>query len=302
MKEVVETRQLTRRFGDFVAVDAVSLSIAAGQIYGFLGPNGSGKSTTIRMLCGLLQPSSGAGSILGLDIQRQAEAVKEHIGYMSQRFSLYEDLTVRENLSFYAGMYGLGGSCRRQRIEEMMHMAGLEGRQRELAANLAGGWRQRLALGCAILHRPPVLFLDEPTGGVDPLSRRLFWDLIYGLAAQGTTVMVTTHFMDEAEHCERIGFLYEGRLLADDAPECLKDKLPGVLMALDSEDPLALLPAVERQVRPLDAYPFGAALHVRVAPEQEEALVPWHARRVAPTLEDVFVYYVRQGRAAGEVV
>ncbi|MDF2569944.1 MAG: ybhF 1, partial [Sporomusa sp.] len=211
----IETENLTRIFGDFVAVNQVNLKIPQGSIYGFLGPNGSGKSTTIRMLCGILTPTSGNGQILGLDLATKGEAIKEKIGYMSQKFSLYDDLTVSENLEFYAGLYSLHGFQRQERIETMLVMAGLTERRHEMTANLAGGWKQRLALGCSILHNPPLLFLDEPTGGVDPKSRRMFWDIIYKLAYQGTTVMVTTHFMDEAEHCDAIGFIYEGNLIAD---------------------------------------------------------------------------------------
>ena len=218
MMLAVETHRLTRKFGDFVAVNEVSLSIRPGTIYGFLGPNGSGKSTTIRMLCGILSPTAGGGAILGMDLATQGEQIKQSIGYMSQKFSLYDDLTVLENLEFYAGLYSISWSRRAQRIAAMLDMARLDERRNELAANLSGGWKQRLALGCSILHEPPILFLDEPTGGVDPKSRRLFWDIIYDLAAQGTTVMVTTHFMDEAEHCDKIGFIYEGSLIADDTP------------------------------------------------------------------------------------
>lgn len=237
----VQVANLFRSFGDFIAVNDISLSIKQGSIYGFLGPNGSGKSTTIRMLCGVLQPTAGEGKILGLDIIHDSEAIKHKIGYMSQKFSLYDDLTVRENLSFYAGMYSLPQAKAGERIEALLDLAGMKDRQHELVANLSGGWKQRVALTCSIVHHPPILFLDEPTGGVDPKSRRMFWDIIYQLAEQGTTVMVTTHFMDEAEHCDAIGFMFEGRLIASEAPRELKKMIPGVLVRIDTAEPLRLL-------------------------------------------------------------
>ena len=218
----VTLQRLGKRFGSFVAVDDVSLTVPRGQIFGFLGPNGAGKSTTIRMLCGILPPSSGRGSVAGFDIIREPELIKEHIGYMSQRFSLYEDLTVEENIAFYAGVYRLAPEKRRERTEWVIRMAGLEERRASRAGELSGGWRQRLALGCAILHEPPIVFLDEPTSGVDPLSRRRFWELIYALAESGVTVFVTTHYMDEAEYCDRLALIYRGRLIAIGAPEELK--------------------------------------------------------------------------------
>ncbi len=214
----VETHDLTRRFGEFTAVDHVTLTVESGEVFGFLGPNGSGKTTTIRMLCGLLAPSSGSGRVLGYDIGRESEAIKARIGYMSQRFSLYSDLTVLENLRFYADVYGLSRGERAGRITELLALAGLEGREQTMTSALSGGWKQRLALACAIVHRPQVLFLDEPTGGVDPEARRLFWDLIYDLAHGGVTIFVTTHYMDEAEHCNRIGMMHGGKLIALDTP------------------------------------------------------------------------------------
>lgn len=237
--DAVVTRGLTRRFGRFTAVDGVSFSIPEGSVFGFLGPNGSGKTTTIRMLTGILEPSDGTAEILGTDLVAGREKVRENLGYMSQKFSLYDDLTVRENLDFYAGLFNLPPALARERAEEVVEMAGLSGRTRDLAGSLSGGIRQRLALGCAILHRPKLLFLDEPTSGVDPRSRRRFWDIIYGLAAGGTTVMVTTHFMDEAEHCDAIGFMYDGRLIASGTPADLKALLPGSAWEIPSEDPSA---------------------------------------------------------------
>ncbi|OGU23592.1 MAG: ABC transporter ATP-binding protein [Geobacteraceae bacterium GWF2_54_21] len=220
----VSLNQLTKRFGDFTAVDRVSLTVPRGQIFGFLGPNGAGKSTTIRMLCGILTPTSGAGRVAGFDITSQPELIKENIGYMSQRFSLYEDLTVEENIAFYAGVYRLPAAKRRERTEWVIEMAGLTDRRSSNAGQLSGGWRQRLALGCAILHEPPIVFLDEPTSGVDPLSRRKFWELIYSLAEGGVTVFVTTHYMDEAENCDRLALIYRGELIAVGTPLELKQE------------------------------------------------------------------------------
>ncbi len=220
----VSLDQLTKRFGDFTAVDRVSLTVPRGQIFGFLGPNGAGKSTTIRMLCGILTPTSGAGRVAGFDIATQPELIKENIGYMSQRFSLYEDLTVEENIAFYAGVYRLPAARRKQRTEWVIEMAGLTDRRSSNAGQLSGGWRQRLALGCAILHEPPIVFLDEPTSGVDPLSRRKFWELIYSLAEGGVTVFVTTHYMDEAEYCDRLALIYRGELIAVGTPLELKQE------------------------------------------------------------------------------
>jgi len=228
----VSLDRLTKRFGDFTAVDGITLTVPRGEIFGFLGPNGAGKSTTIRMLCGIMPPTSGEGHVAGFSISSQPERIKENIGYMSQRFSLYEDLTVEENIAFYAGVYRLPAAKRRERSEWVIEMAGLTERRASMAGELSGGWRQRLALGCAILHEPPIIFLDEPTSGVDPLSRRRFWELIYSMAANGVTVFVTTHYMDEAEYCDRVALIYRGELVAVGTPEELKrsraagDELP----------------------------------------------------------------------------
>ena len=219
----VTLRDLERRFGDFVAVNRVSLDVYRGEIFGFLGPNGAGKSTTIRMLCGILPPSAGSGTVAGCDIVREAEAIKQQIGYMSQRFSLYEDLTVEENIDFYSGVYRIPTDRKALRKEWVIEMAGLSRHRRALTGTLSGGWKQRLALGCAILHEPAIVFLDEPTAGVDPLSRRAFWELIYHLADGGTTVFVTTHYMDEAEYCDRLGMIYHGELIALGTPRELKN-------------------------------------------------------------------------------
>ena len=248
---------------------------------------------------GISQPSviSGSGTILGLDIQKDAKKIKAKIGYMSQRFSLYDDLKVRENLSFYAGMYSLTGKDKQNRIKEMLVMAGLTDREDELTANLSGGWKQRLALGCSIIHKPSILFLDEPTGGVDPKSRRMFWDIIYDLAMSGTTVMVTTHFMDEAEHCDRIGFIYEGKLIADDTPACLKQQLPGILLEIAAADPIGYMEEIKQQASPfLDVYPYGSHVHILVRPEQVASFSGLNPQQILPSLEDVFVYYVKSER------
>ncbi len=216
---------LEKRFGRFVAVDRISFQVPKGEVFGFLGPNGAGKSTTIRMLCGILRPSGGSGTVAGFDIHTQPEQIKANIGYMSQKFSLYQDLTVEENIDFYSGIYRIPPEKKRARKEWVIEMAGLAEHRRRPTAILSGGWKQRLALGCAILHEPPIIFLDEPTSGVDPISRRQFWDLIYELSGQGVTIFVTTHYMDEAEYCDRLGLIYRGELIALDTPRALKAKM-----------------------------------------------------------------------------
>ncbi len=221
----VVVENLEKRFGAFVAVDRVSFRIERGEVFGFLGPNGAGKSTTIRMLCGILTPSGGSGTVAGFDIRTQPELVKTQIGYMSQKFSLYQDLTVEENIDFYGGIYRIPPEKRRRRKEWVIEMAGLAEHRRRLTSILSGGWKQRLALGCAILHEPPVVFLDEPTSGVDPISRRRFWDLIYEMSGRGVTVFVTTHYMDEAEYCNRLGLIYRGELIALGTPHELKTEM-----------------------------------------------------------------------------
>ncbi|HXG16116.1 MAG TPA: ABC transporter ATP-binding protein [Calidithermus sp.] len=307
-RPAVVTRGLTRRFGDLVAVDHLDLTVRAGELYGFLGPNGAGKSTTLRMLTGILPPSEGQGWVLGFDVRREPERIKSAIGYMSQRFSLYDDLTVEENLAFYARVYMVDRTVRAARIAQMIRLAGLGGRERQLAGQLSGGFRQRLALVCAIVHRPRLVFLDEPTAGVDPVSRRTFWALIRGLADEGTTVMVTTHYMDEAELCDTLGFIYQGRLIAAGSPERIKREAfaatvvevetPALREAAAALDDLG---AVEEVVR------VGSRLRVIVAPggpgpaEVAAALaargVPGAtARAVEPTVEDLFVSFVDRAR------
>jgi ABC-2 type transport system ATP-binding protein len=219
---VIEAHDLLKKFGDFIAVDHVNFTVARGEVVGYLGPNGSGKTTTMRMLLGLLRPSGGSATVLGFDVDRDAERIRPLVGYMSQKFALYEDLTVHENLVFYAGVYGMKASDYRPRVKDVIELIGLTGREAERAGALAGGWRQRLALGIAIVHQPQLLFLDEPTSGVDPEARRAFWDLIYTLAEGGATIFVSTHYMDEAEHCGRLGIMNRGQLLALDSPSALK--------------------------------------------------------------------------------
>lgn len=294
----VELTNLTRKFGDFTAVNNVTLQIPQGSIYGFLGPNGSGKSTTIRMLCGLMEPTSGSGQVLGLDISTQGEAIKHKIGYMSQKFSLYDDLTVLENLEFYAGMYSLPTEMKKLRITEMLALAGLESRKGELVANLSGGWKQRLALGCSIIHKPAILFLDEPTGGVDPKSRRMFWDIIYDLALDGTTVMVTTHFMDEAEHCDEIGFIFEGNLIASGPPAILKQNIVGTLLSIATDQPMELVEEIEgnKELSYMDIYSSGASVRILIEQAQLAKFAVYPYEIIPPVLEDVFVYLVKSHR------
>ncbi|MCR4434649.1 MAG: ABC transporter ATP-binding protein [Clostridiales bacterium] len=219
MEYAVEIENLTKKFGSFTAVDNISFKIPKGKIFGFLGPNGSGKSTTIRMICGVLHPTSGKGLVMGRDIVKETEAVKQNLGYMSQKFSLYEDLTVEENLDFYGGIYGLDKETRDSRKKELIMMANLIGKEKSLAGTLSGGWKQRLALGCALIHKPQLLVLDEPTAGVDPVSRRVFWEIIHALSRQGITILVTTHYMDEAESCDTVAFIFNGKLINIASPQ-----------------------------------------------------------------------------------
>ncbi len=298
---VVIVENLTRRFGEFVAVDHVSFSVAAGEVVGYLGPNGSGKTTTIRMLLGLLQPTEGRALVLGFDAFRQSEAVRLRSGYMSQKFALYDDLTVMENLTFYGGVYGVRS---RERIDATLALVGLEGHRRDLARTLSAGWRQRLALGIALIHKPQLLFLDEPTSGVDPAARRVFWDLIYDLAAQGMTVFVTTHYMDEAEYCSRIGLMRDGKLLALDTPDRLKARfVPGSVWDVDAR-PLqtgmalgASCPGVLRVGLAGDALRLIAVRETSAAQLQaglEAVGLAVHSiARSEPTLEDVFLSLVK---------
>ncbi|GMV94241.1 MAG: hypothetical protein AMXMBFR82_40190 [Candidatus Hydrogenedentota bacterium] len=297
----VSATDLTRRFGDFTAVDNVSFEVPRGQIFGFLGPNGAGKSTTIRILCGLLEPTGGKASVSGFDVAREPEQIKKHIGYMSQKFSLYEDLTVEENIDFYGGIYGLSREKLAPRKEWAIAMSGLNDRTDSLTALLSGGWKQRLALACAILHEPPIVFLDEPTSGVDPISRRRFWDLIYSMADDGVTVFVSTHYMEEAEYCDRMALMYRGKIIALGTPQELKtnmmaDQILDIQCPRPHEvmDDLAALPEVREVAL------FGAGLHVVVADAEvakkaieaeckRRGLNLQHIEQITPSMEDVFV-------------
>ena len=301
MEYAIETRDLTCKFGNFTAVDKLNIRVAPGQIYGFLGSNGSGKSTSIRMLCGLLKPAAGSGTVLGYDVETQAEKIKEHIGYMSQKFSLYLDLTVFENLDFYAGMYGLRGAEKLARVNEMITEMQLEDKRDALSATLSGGLKQRLALACAILHKPRLLFLDEPTSAVDPISRRSFWQIIHGLALGGTTMVVTTHFMEEAEHCDEMVFLDAGKMVAQGSPKALKDSIKEVLVSIASDDSIKLRGEIQQTVPVLDAYIFGRELRLLMRREDLGALVGYVYNVIEPSMEDVFSYYLDKRKGGGGV-
>lgn len=305
----VTAHALVKRFGAFVAIDDVSFDIARGEIVGFIGPNGAGKSTIIRMLCGLLRPTSGRALVAGFDITREPDRVRENIGYMSQRFSLYGDLTVRENLEFFGGIYRVPARLVPDRLRYAMDMAGLQGRENILVNNLAAGWKQRLALACAILHRPPILFLDEPTSGVDPQSRRRFWELIQTLAAEDVTVLVTTHYMDEAEYCNRLVLIFQGRIVASGSPTDLKRQaMNGELLLIECDRLGLALDVLQRAPDVRDAAVFGNALHV-VVPDAQAAIPRLRAvlsgqgvavARIQPipaSLEDAFVSLTAQSTA-----
>lgn len=302
----VSVRNLVKRFGSFVAVDHVTFEARAGEVFGFLGPNGSGKSTTIRILCGLLRPTSGEAYVAGLSVAAQPELIRRRIGYMSQKFSLYNDLTVVENVRFFAGMYNVGGDELRRRLAWVLEMAGLAGREHSLTATLSGGWKQRLALGCAILHKPPIVFLDEPTSGVDPLSRRRFWELIQQLRSDGVTVFVTTHYMDEAEYCNRLALIHRGKLIALGTPAQLKQSaLRGDLLLVEAAPLGAALEAIQRLPAVREAAVFGNALHVVVddaesggerlrAELASQGFAEVRIQRIRPGLEDAFVALTSQ--------
>jgi ABC-2 type transport system ATP-binding protein len=308
----VHIQNLVKRFGDFVAVDDVTLDVAPGEIFGFLGPNGAGKSTTIRILCGLLPPTSGNASVGGFDVRTQPEDIKKNIGYMSQKFSLYDDLTVAENIEFFGGVYGVSEEKLRTRRDYVLNMAGLEDKRDMMTRLLAGGWKQRLALGCAILHEPPILFLDEPTSGVDPIARRNFWHLIYQLSAAGHTIFVTTHYMDEAEYCHRVALMYGGRIIALGSPEELKNSLGvGHLVNLITTDLLGSMTVLEKHSSLLDLAVFGGGLHVKV--ENAEIAMPeiralldgagiqiTTLEPITPSMEDVFVSLIEVEEAKAD--
>ena len=297
----VTVENLEKRYGDFQAVNKVSFQVKRGEIFGFLGPNGAGKSTTIRMLCGIIVPTAGKATVIGFDVFKESEQIKAHIGYMSQKFSLYEDLTVEENIDFYSGIYQIPADQKIERKEWVIKMAGLEDHRSSLTSVLAGGWRQRLALGCALLHKPPVIFLDEPTSGVDPISRRNFWDLIYELAAEGVTVFVTTHYMDEAEYCDRLAMIYRGELVAIGTPDEMKTRyMSADILNLECSDPFKMLQEVKKIPEIKEAALFGRGLHLSVENAQQAIPVIVTALKeqessytrldkIKPSLEDVFV-------------
>jgi ABC-2 type transport system ATP-binding protein len=302
----ISVHGLTKRFGDFTAVDGVTFEVQPGEVVGYLGPNGSGKTTTIRMLCGLLRPTAGTAQVMGMDVVEDPEGIKRQIGYMSQKFALYDDLTVRENLEFYSGVYDVPRAVEQERLAKILQMAGLEAHANTRANDLSGGWRQRLALGCALVHSPPLLFLDEPTSGVDPVARREFWDLIYQLADGGTTIFVTTHFMDEAEHCGRVGFMHSGHLLAFDTPRALKARyLQGVAWALrvspllEAIEYLSTLPGIAQarlhgdQVQVIAANGEWSAESL-AAKLTENGIAVSGVETVEPSLEDVFTLLAHQ--------
>jgi len=302
----VQIRDLVKQFGDFVAVDHVSLDVLRGEIFGFLGPNGAGKSTTIRILCGLLAPTSGSATVGGLDVATQSETIKQRIGYMSQKFSLYDDLTVEENIDFFSGVYGVPRARREERRDYVLRMAGLEQRRTSMTRLLSGGWKQRLALGCAILHEPPILFLDEPTSGVDPIARRTFWDLIYELSRAGHTIFVSTHYMDEAEYCHRLALMYRGKVTALGTPTELKQSLGSHhLLLLEVSDIVGSMKLLENVPGVSDVAVFGGGLHVTV--ENDQSAIPKIRQAlegggiqvpilepIEPSLEDVFVAMIER--------
>ncbi|MFB3812609.1 MAG: ATP-binding cassette domain-containing protein [Terriglobales bacterium] len=297
----VSVRDLERRFGSFVAVNKVSFDVRKGEIFGFLGPNGAGKSTTIRMLTGILAPTSGSGTVAGFDVRTQSERIKANIGYMSQKFSLYEDLTVEENIDFYSGIYRIPAAKKKERKEWVLRMAGLEGHRESRTDILSSGWKQRLALGCAVLHEPPIIFLDEPTSGVDPISRRQFWELIYQLSGQGVTIFVTTHYMEEAEYADRVALIYRGELTAMGTPRELKTTLmQDDVLEVFADRPQDAMGAIESVPGVKEVALFGKGLHVVTADAGETALrihaaldaggyAPKAITKIVPSLEDVFV-------------
>ena len=308
MKEelAVEVKGLTKVFGNFTAVDHIDLKVIKGKIFGFLGPNGAGKSTTIKMLCGLLLPTSGEGTIAGSDIFRESEEIKKKIGYMSQKFSLYDDLTVEENIDFFAGIYKVPKSTRHERKAWILEMSDLTTHTSSITRSLAGGWKQRLALGCALIHQPPIVFLDEPTSGVDPISRRRFWNLISDIAREGTTVFVTTHYMEEAEYCDELALIYKGKMIAKGAPTSIReDSMPSDLIELAVSRPFEAIEILENSGSVASASIFGDGLHLILKNGDydgetirkilsEKSFEIYSINSVRPSLEDVFVHLIEK--------
>ena len=305
MEYAIEIENLTKTFDKFTAVNNVGFKVKKGSVFGFLGPNGSGKTTVIRMIMGLISPTSGTGKVLGYDITKDNEKIRSHIGYMSQKFSLYDDLTVDENLDFYAGVYCVPKGKIDKKKKEILEMADLVGKENMITSNLSGGWKQRLALGCSIIHEPEILLLDEPTGGVDPIARRQFWDIIYELSKKGVTVLVTTHYMDEAEHCNSIGFLYYGNILSLDTPNVMKEKIiDGDIFEIKVNNTLKSIELLKEKDNVRNASVYGAGIHVMTEPgvnliELKEYLIQNNInvisiKKVRPTLEDVFIFHVEK--------
>ncbi len=306
----VQAVNLRRLFGDFIAVDNITLSIERGEVFGFLGPNGAGKTTTVKMLCGLLMPSSGSAKVAGFDIATQPDDVKSSIGYMSQKFSLYSDLTVSENIDFFGNIYGIANSRLKTRKQEIIKLTGLEGREHAITSTLSVGWKQRLALGCSVIHEPKILFLDEPTAGVDPDSRRMFWDLIYSLAQKGMTMFVTTHYMDEAENCTRLGFIYNGKMVASGTPlEIKRTQMKGTIFELDTDAPseaLKLIKSMEtidevsffgRLIHAVATTPAGTTDHLMKNIGQllkQNGVTVKKINTIPPSLEDIFISLIKQ--------
>lgn len=305
----LKVRDLTKRFGSFTAVDAVNFDVRTGEIFGFLGANGAGKSTTIRMLCGILPPTSGSAELLGIDVIKYPGRVKKSIGYMSQKFSLYDDLTVKENIEFFAGIHGVGGASLKKRMDEILDLSELHGRENRITGSLPGGWKQKLALGCSLMHDPGVIFLDEPTAGVDPAARRLFWDIINTLKRNGTTIFVTSHYMDEVEQCDRVAMMHNGRIAALNTPASLKEKiLPGPVLEIRCENPSAARNILGEHKSVVRVDPFGRGLHAIVKRKGRGKITSQltdirnllrsgcpgkvEVEEVRPGLEDVFVYLI----------
>lgn len=297
----VSVQNLEKKFGDFTAVDHINFDVKQGEIFGFLGPNGAGKSTTIRMLCGIISPTSGSGKVGGFDIIKEQSKIKENIGYMSQKFSLYNDLTVEENINFYSGIYRIPPDKKKERFREVVRYAGLEGMESNLTVTLAGGWKQRLALGCALLHKPRIIFLDEPTSGVDPITRASFWDVIKKLAAEGVTVFVTTHYMDEAENCNRMVLIYHGTIIATGTPSQMKtERMKNEVLEIELPDSQTHLERVGKIEGVKEAALFGATIHAVVYDSrkaipaikqflEKEKVGEFNVEKILPSLEDVFV-------------
>ena len=309
-ENAVNVKGLSKQFGSFTAVDCVDFYIEKGEIFGLLGPNGAGKTTTIRMLCGILKPTSGTAEVMGWDIYKDTEIIKKNIGYMSQRFALYNDLSAVENISFYASVYDVPHRERDKRIKELIATAGLSGFEKVQAKNLSGAWRQRLALACAIAHKPPMLFLDEATAGVDPISRREFWDLIYEMAGDGISVLATTHYMDEAEFCNKVGMILNGKIISIASPDTLKDNLEGSLAVIDCKQPIKAEAVLNQSPDVIDASMHGVVIHALLANKNKKSSVLQTLKAenvtvnkfefIQPSLEDVFIHMVEEERHSKE--